>query len=306
MGVPRGAKTRVIPTTPASPAESATNTGMGDKIAGFGIGEVEELAHPYGAQTIWANNLDVVPMNETAPPTSRNPNVASGPQYFVTEPSDPTPSSRAHFAESLAPSTEFLGAEDSAVSPVIGGHSHGAIEDFRVHSRRPSSCGVHLVQDVIKPRTKSWVKPKLEAVVFSKEVDAIVAIPISIENFPDSFIWHHEAKGSYTVKSGYVAMVNKGTTSSHSTSSSSFCWTDKEWKFIWGLTLPPKIKHFAWRMCHNFLALRQSLHLRWCVESNLCQICHVEIESIEHLLVGCFWTKAVWFGSGLGLRMAPP
>ncbi|CAL5322866.1 unnamed protein product [Camellia sinensis] len=136
------------------------------------------------------------------------------------------------------------------------------LKDFRVQSRRPSGCGVSLVQDVIEPRTKSWVKPKLEALVSPEEVAAIVAIPISIENIPDSFIWHHEAKGSYTVKSGYIAMVNKGASSSHSKPSSSFCWSDKEWKFIWGLTLPPKIKHFAWRMCNNFVASRQNLHIR--------------------------------------------
>lgn len=33
----------------------------------------------------------------------------------------------------------------------------------------------------------------------------------------------------------------------------------------------------------------------------MCPICLAESESIEHLLCGCAWTKAVWFGSDLSL-----
>ncbi|GMQ02016.1 hypothetical protein CsSME_00048443 [Camellia sinensis var. sinensis] len=63
------------------------------------------------------------------------------------------------------------------------------------------------VQDVIVPRTKSWDITKLEGLVSSEEVNAVATIPISIENINDSYIWHHEARGSYIVKSGYVVMA---------------------------------------------------------------------------------------------------
>lgn len=44
---------------------------------------------------------------------------------------------------------------------------------------------------------------------------------------------------------------------------------------------------------------------RRCATSNLCPICHKDVETVEHMLFDCAWTKAVWFGSMLNFRLEP-
>ncbi|XP_058211569.1 uncharacterized protein LOC131323741 [Rhododendron vialii] len=47
------------------------------------------------------------------------------------------------------------------------------------------------------------------------------------------------------------------------------------------------------------MASKENLYMKKCAHSPLCPICENEIESIEHILFKCPWTKAVWFGCGL-------
>ncbi|KAI8000015.1 hypothetical protein LOK49_LG09G01931 [Camellia lanceoleosa] len=221
-----------------------------------GPGMHKGLNQVIGPPVHWAPHQLPIQLSAPSDLVLPNPPVSGAPQYIVTEPPDSHPSPKAHSAESLAHTQESMGLEEIAfpVSP--------SLEDplnFRVRSTPPVGCAVNLVRDVILPQTKAWNMAKLESLLSSTEVAAIAALSISFENKEDAFIWHHEAKGTYTVSSGYAALVNTETTPSPLVPSSSFCWSDKEWKFIWGLAFPPKLKHFAWRLCNNYLATRQNL-----------------------------------------------
>ncbi|XP_028117910.1 uncharacterized protein LOC114315493 [Camellia sinensis] len=44
--------------------------------------------------------------------------------------------------------------------------------------------------------------------------------------------------------------------------------------------------------------------LKPCATDALCPICHKDTESVEHLLCGCEWTRAAWFGSSLSIPFA--
>lgn len=83
--------------------------------------------------------------------------------------------------------------------------------------------------------------------------------------------------------------------------STSFQVPDQVWKMLWGLPVPPKLKHFWWRCCHNSLATKQNLFRCKSSREDVCPICLAESESIKHLICGCAWTKVVWFGSDLSL-----
>ncbi|KAI8536635.1 hypothetical protein RHMOL_Rhmol10G0272400 [Rhododendron molle] len=71
------------------------------------------------------------------------------------------------------------------------------------------------------------------------------------------------------------------------------------WRTIWKLKIPNKIKNFWWRVCRNGLATKENLFRRKCAQFNTCPICHLEVETIEHLLFFFPWTRAVWFGCSI-------
>ncbi|XP_028061334.1 uncharacterized protein LOC114264815 [Camellia sinensis] len=58
------------------------------------------------------------------------------------------------------------------------------------------------VEDLINSR-REWNLPTLNQVLLAEEVSAIRSIPISVKGREDNLIWHNEAKGIFSVKSGY-------------------------------------------------------------------------------------------------------
>ncbi|KAL7193561.1 hypothetical protein ACSBR2_025213 [Camellia fascicularis] len=172
---------------------------------------------------------------------------------------------------------------------------------FKVHRARPSGTVVQTVNEVIDPARQTWDEAQLRTLVSNTDCDAILSISIAMKEGNDTLVWHHDSKGCYTVKSGYQEAVKQAHIQSNLPGSSTD-WSAKEWKFAWSLNLPPKLKHFIWRIYHNALATKQNLWRRRCAHSAVCPICLSEVKTIEHLLFGCEWAKRVWFGSGVGFR----
>lgn len=105
------------------------------------------------------------------------------------------------------------------------------------------------------------------------------------------------------MKSGYHLSVNCREAENSTNTSTSFHPPDRVWKFIWNLQIPPKLKHFWWKACGNYLATKENLHRRKWNPSPSCPICKNYVESIEHILFGCKWTEAVWFGCNLTYKV---
>ncbi|KAI8019758.1 putative ribonuclease H protein [Camellia lanceoleosa] len=150
-----------------------------------------------------------------------------------------------------------------------------------IKSPKPANNSVSFVKDVINPTLKDWDHRKISSLVSREEHDAI------------ALIWHYNFIGSYTIKSGYQCALRLTADLPANIPSSSTQWCDSDWKFAWSLNLPPKLKHFVWRVCNNFLAAKQNLYHRCCSTSDMCQVCSQSSESIKHVFFGCAWTKAV-------------
>ncbi|KAG5516247.1 hypothetical protein RHGRI_037069 [Rhododendron griersonianum] len=169
------------------------------------------------------------------------------------------------------------------------------LEGFKLQSVRPPNTDIQLVGDVIVSG-KGWNIPKLAPVISHLELQAIQKIPLPCLNRRDRLIWHHSKNGVYSVKSGYHIATNLRAVKSASKPGSSFQPGANLWRTIWKLKIPNKIKNFWWRVCRNGLATKENLFRRKCAQSNICPICNLEVESIEHLLFFCPWARAVWFG----------
>ncbi|XP_058211842.1 uncharacterized protein LOC131324029 [Rhododendron vialii] len=70
------------------------------------------------------------------------------------------------------------------------------------------------------------------------------------------------------------------------------------WK-IWNLKSPPRLKHVLWRIIRNAVSTKENLFARKCARSPICGLCGAKIETIEHVLLRCEWTKEVWANSGI-------
>ncbi|KAI8020213.1 putative ribonuclease H protein [Camellia lanceoleosa] len=160
-----------------------------------------------------------------------------------------------------------------------------------------------MVNEVIDPDRKTWDEAQLRTLVSNIDCDAILSIPVAMKKGSDTLVWHYDSKGYYSVKSGYQEAVQQAHIRSNLPGSFTD-WSAKEWKFVWSLNLPPKLKHFVGRMYHNVLAIKKNLWRRRCAHSVVCPICLAEVETVEHLLFGYEWAKMVWFGSGVGFRCA--
>ena len=53
------------------------------------------------------------------------------------------------------------------------------------------------------PGHKEWDVELIQELFSETDASAIINIPVSTQNHPDTILWHHDKRGHYTVKSGY-------------------------------------------------------------------------------------------------------
>ncbi|KAI8558436.1 hypothetical protein RHMOL_Rhmol04G0093300 [Rhododendron molle] len=86
--------------------------------------------------------------------------------------------------------------------------------------------------------------------------------------------------------------------------SSSFSPPPTVSKAIWNLKVQPKIKHFWWRACQNLLAARDNLHRRIIPGARSAKSTTNSQRQLNvHMLFGCEWTHAMWFGCEMNFRV---
>ncbi|KAL5805000.1 hypothetical protein ACOSQ3_031800 [Xanthoceras sorbifolium] len=86
----------------------------------------------------------------------------------------------------------------------------------------------------------SWNEQLIGNSFNADDAAAILGLPLSMQRQRDIQIWHFNANGAYSVKSGYWLAENSILRPGGSSSSSLTDW----WRFLWKIHLPPKIKIF--------------------------------------------------------------
>lgn len=94
----------------------------------------------------------------------------------------------------------------------------------------------------------------------SHDLDLILKIPITMSRRCDELVWHYSNNGIYSVRSAYhLALDSKKAL--HNLGSSSGGGRD-DWKRIWIMNIPLKIKLFFWHACKEFWPVRWNLYRR--------------------------------------------
>lgn len=141
---------------------------------------------------------------------------------------------------------------------------------------------------------KCWKQELVEAVFNKDEANLICAISISNRGSCDRLIWAGSAKGIFIVNNAYF----KESMSLRSNLGESSFSGDNEaqWKEVWKLGVPRKVKQLLWKCLNNILPTNVNLSKKKIIESNLCPICKREAESVVHVLWSCSAVTDVWGG----------
>ncbi|XVF76242.1 hypothetical protein PTKIN_Ptkin13bG0250500 [Pterospermum kingtungense] len=95
----------------------------------------------------------------------------------------------------------------------------------------------------------------------------------------DDGVLYDDDVGVYSVKSGYKLAVGLRQVDVHKVGG--------EWRKMWSLSVPSKVKHFLWRAGRGCLPTSFSLQGRGVTVPSVCVVCGREVENEWHLFVSC-------------------
>ena len=99
---------------------------------------------------------------------------------------------------------------------------------------------------------------------------------------PDKHIWRLSNSGEYYAKSAYEVLFQGAV-------------YFKPAERIWKSNAPPKCRFFMWLVAHNRCWTADRLARRGLPHPARCLLCDQEEENIQHLLVGCVFSRQFWF-----------
>lgn len=67
-----------------------------------------------------------------------------------------------------------------------------------------------------------------------------------------------------------------------------------KWDWLWGLKVPPKIRTFLWRACHDIIPVRATLVRRHVVSNPYCDFCRIGVETGSHIFFECPFFGKIW------------
>lgn len=74
------------------------------------------------------------------------------------------------------------------------------------------------------------------------------------------------------------------------------------WKFIWALSLLPKVLNFVWRACLNILPVSMVLEQRRIETVKIYPVGNQDEETIIHCILHCQYARDCWLISRVGWR----
>lgn len=138
---------------------------------------------------------------------------------------------------------------------------------------------------------RSWCGPDSE-----ETASVILKIPLSQNICEDFVAWEHTKDCIFTVKSACMLSKSKKFFLFSSTDgkegTSNFQQTTSDWKHIWKINAPEKMKIVLWRLAHDCLPTGQLL-CRHIPTSDACCFCG-QVETVAHAFLKCQYVAEIW------------
>ncbi|KAK1698077.1 hypothetical protein QYE76_014774 [Lolium multiflorum] len=169
---------------------------------------------------------------------------------------------------------------------------HAEIRDSNVHDQLQADLVKHLSSRLVQD---------LGGRVSSELLPDFVRLWLAAERVhltpgePDAFTWLLSDSGSYSAASAYRLQF-LGSTDCPLVAS------------IWDAWAPAKYRLFAWLIVQNRVLMADRLMARQWPNSYFCPLCWRNLETAEHLLVECPWSRNLWtlVASRFGLASLRP
>jgi len=153
-----------------------------------------------------------------------------------------------------------------------------------VMARVPRRCRATTIAEAIHDHT--WVRhiaPPFSVLILTEYLqlwDVIQRVHFS-DNSPDVLRWKWSADMSYSSASAYHLLFAGAIRPLGA-------------KELWKVAAPPKVKHFFWLALHKRCWTAARRHRRGLQQSPTCILCGVDAEEIDHILIGCSFSRSVW------------
>lgn len=154
------------------------------------------------------------------------------------------------------------------------------------------------VSDLIDEPTKCWNRQQISEHMQMPDAQVILNIPLCSRNLEDCWAWHYERNGIFSVWSAYRLLIDtkrrREAWLEGRPATSNWQAAQNQWKKLWRIKVPGKVRNFAWRLARNSVpteAIRASRNMS---DSNLCQICNGAEDTWRHALIYCTMSKCVW------------
>jgi hypothetical protein len=153
------------------------------------------------------------------------------------------------------------------------------------------------VSCLIDEVTHSWIPETIHAFFDAATTELILQIPIDRHGGTDFVRWPFSKQGIYSVRSAYnfarsdKFFISRSLTGRgmHSGSMNE----EKDWKALWKINAPGKMKIHLWRFAHDCLPSGEQMQRRNIPTSDLCIFCG-RSENIAHSLLTCHFAREVW------------
>uniref|UniRef100_A0A803PM68 RNase H type-1 domain-containing protein n=1 Tax=Cannabis sativa TaxID=3483 RepID=A0A803PM68_CANSA len=169
---------------------------------------------------------------------------------------------------------------------------------FKVYDKPSLPEGMYVV-DLMKGNGE-WDEEFIRAFFNPTDAELILGMPTSEWEIEDKILWHYSKNGEYSVRSGYRMAAALQVHDIQSNTEA----TERWWRLLWKLKIPPKVKHFVWKMAHSWLPTNSALAYRKVQVEPYCTRCSSgAYENVFHALWGCRVNCEVWKLTGFHGRI---
>ncbi|XP_060963731.1 uncharacterized protein LOC115717505 [Cannabis sativa] len=147
---------------------------------------------------------------------------------------------------------------------------------------------------------RAWDLEVVSDIFNDRDKEIILRTNIDQETPIDTWYWHKDLHGFYTVREAHRLMHH-----SEITNTSEF--EIKIWKIAWKLHAPPppKVHQLMWRALSSCLATKVQLTTKHIPLDQVCPMCNQGPETIFHLLVQCSFARSCWHLSVINWSHTP-